>query len=406
MWELPPEQQAMIDELDGYERSGDASAARAMFDRVGGLPSSPAAVLDLLEVARLEDVGCAPSWVHDRWVARQAQRWLPRDPAGRLEPALDQTSFAVHPTDPPGPGEELTDFARRSVDDYLDNWLAHQVGVYELGGLAAFVAARSTPALTDKARSVRQWAEAPWGVYVSGHLTAGTLDVHDLRSHETIRVLHLGAQSEQPAGQCWLGRVVPTDDDPGHLFESPPLPLAETTARALADGDLTVPRVMAALRDAVHLGALPRGFASRVQTDLVSDLPGRRPPFGCQHDPLDQDHLGLRPEEVAAAARLDALGLDHEQIDAVLTLDAIREAVAAGDDGPARLTPMLVPSLLEDGPRSALLRHRAGAGQAEVWRHVRHHLPPFVRERCRAMVEASAAALRDAGRSDASAAGR
>ncbi|MFY0408297.1 hypothetical protein [Solicola sp. PLA-1-18] len=389
MHELPPEQQALVDELDGFERSGDAAGARRMFEREGGLPSSPAAILDLLEVARLEDVGCAPSWVYDRWVARQAQRWLPRDPAGRLAPALDQTAFAVPPTEAPGPGEDFGAYARRAVDGYYANWLANQIGVFELGGLGAFLAARAVPALTDRARGVRRWVEAPWGVYVAGHLTAGALEVRDLHTHTSTRVVHLGMASEVPVDQAWLGRIVAVDDDPGHLFESPPLPIDETTARTLADGDLSVPRVLAVLRDAVDLGRLPRGFAAREATDLSCEL-GRRSPFGFGEQPTADFLAETSPGDAEAVAELVPLGVGELELDAILTFDTIGRMLGTSPQAPAGLTPLLVPPIVEASPFEALRRHRTGPRHAEVWRHVHHHTPTFAKPRSRALLDACA----------------
>jgi hypothetical protein len=258
------------------EAQGDAD--RALQLHLAG-PHVPGSLREqmLREVALLADA--APAWVHARWIAKQAYRWLLLSDDPRPREALQMTGDALYAdVDPERPlGWEPRDFVDQVI---AADWVCAQLATYDLGGMEAFLAERAGPALAARAGGAAGWPLAAMSGYRLVELQADQLGVVDLLTSRPVRLLNVGAAWARDADTCVIGRLASTGTEPGLMFESRPLTVDDTTAlqvaRAAALGRTTWLNVLAEARAA---GRLEAGFSLCMPTSLVCDLPGG-PPSG------------------------------------------------------------------------------------------------------------------------------
>ena len=221
------------------------------------------------EPARLAEA--APTWVLGRWIRGQALRWMMLEQDARLataaREAIDAT-WMVEVLDPnaPFPGELLVEAA------HLDAVCQHRA-LYDHGGLADYLDVRLGAPLLARVPTIRQWPDAEMTFYTLVG-TSGRYARVASRESGTVDVRDLGFLIGMPAGALLLGRVVPIDERPGHVFDEPPIEIDPVTAEHILYGTPTVglPLWLEAIGTAVAEGRLPVGVAAYGPTGLASDL--------------------------------------------------------------------------------------------------------------------------------------
>ncbi len=154
--------------------------------------------------------------------------------------------------------------------------------MYHFGGLADFLDVKATPELLSRAGPVARWREAPLSVYRYGRLSAKSLDVTDIRTGATHRLLHLGSATGTAPEATVLGRVVPIEAAPGLMFARRPLEIDAVTAEAVVGApDDDALGWLWQLAEAVDSDRLPvgvgRGNGTPLWSDVVPDPPGPEP---------------------------------------------------------------------------------------------------------------------------------
>ena len=217
----------------------------------GPYPEAAYEAFDLIELSQLGDD--SPPWAYSRWIGRQSQRWLAAVADPRVRECAAEAFATTHEDfsvlDPPwlppfdpdsfddGEDEDEEDsleWAREVMSrEFVANWLAFQLCVYELGGMRDFLEREASDALIEASDLPYQWADAKLGVYIYGWRQGDTLSVYDLQNKQERTVLHLGASSDVPECTIVLGRLVPITQEPGLMFESRPLVIDPETARGI-----------------------------------------------------------------------------------------------------------------------------------------------------------------------------
>ena len=270
---------------DAWRTVDAGAAAEAQGDAEGALqlhlagPHVPGSLREhmLSEVALL--AGDAPAWLHARWIAKQAYRWLLLSDDARPREALQMTVDALYAD--VDPGRPLGWDPRDFVDQVIAaDWVCAQLTTYDLGGLDAFLAERAGPALTTPAAGADGWPLATMSGYRLVDVQDDQVVAVDLLTSRTVRLLNVGAAWGRDVNTCVIGRLASTGAEPGLMFESRPLTVDDTTAlqvaRAATLGRTTWLNVLAEARAA---GRLEAGFSLCLSTSLVCDLPGG-PPSG------------------------------------------------------------------------------------------------------------------------------
>lgn len=170
------------------------------------------------------------------------------------------------------------------------DWVYYQLAAYEYGGLRDFLDVRAQPGLLELVDEIGDWERAAVTSYELIATRDDVLEVRRLPDGQVVELLNLGASTDIGPGAMVVGRVVPISVCPFAMFESRPLPVDETTARAVGermsgDDDLGW---FGALAEAHQQGRLPArstwGLSTLWSTDIVpkssharpsGELPGR-----------------------------------------------------------------------------------------------------------------------------------
>jgi hypothetical protein len=299
----------------------------------------------------------APSWIHARWIVKQAYRsLLLSDDGDRIDEALHLTIGAVYAdVDPQRPlGWEGHAFVNHLISS---DWVCMELAAHELGGLAVFLAERAAPALVDRGSCVGEWAHSAVGGYRLTDIEDDVLHVVDLLTGRPLALLNLGAARCRDPETCVIGRVVPIEEEPGLMFESRPLSVDDTTAEQVAGSTLLGPMAwVGVLAEARADGRLPAGFSLCLPTSLVCDVPGG-PPAGIS-------------------------GVGGAGDAAVALCDFVLDQVAADCDMAGFVAPVLLGVLL-DPASFAVIRERCTAPpRQQAWRAIAAACYSPFRERC------------------------
>ena len=338
------------------EAEGDADGALRLHRAGPHLPGSLREQM-LSEVALL--AGDAPAWVHARWIARQAYRWLLLSEDTRPREALQMTVDALYADVDPGRpfGREPPDFVDQVI---ATDWVCAQLTTYDLGGLEAFLADRAGPGLTAPAAGADGWPLATMSGYRLVDVQDDQIVAVDLLTSRTARVLNVGAAWGRDVNTCVIGRLASSGAEPGLMFESRPLTVDDTTAlqvaRAASLGRTTWLNVLAEARAA---GRLEAGFSLALPTSLVCDLPGGPP-------------SGVAGEGDPAVALCD------------LVLDEVtEEPVAAGFMAPVLFGVLIAPEAL-----GVIREECTQASRRQAWLALAAACCSPFRERCAGLADA------------------
>ncbi|MDN5894011.1 MAG: hypothetical protein L0H93_08290 [Nocardioides sp.] len=202
-----------------------------------------------------------PPWAFARWMVQQAGSQMTRR---SVERTLQATDMAVKVQ---GRSPTSAPTSRRTwIGDH--DWVAHQLAVHDLGGLAEFVARR--PGVAGLAGDVSSWVDAPMGGYRCVDETDQEIVWTDLASGDEITTLNLGAALHLQAGRCVIGRMVTSGDV--RLFDIAPAPVGEAVAEAIAASPGDWVDVITASADASHVGLLSPGQDGALLTDLSESV--------------------------------------------------------------------------------------------------------------------------------------
>jgi hypothetical protein len=252
------------------EADGDAQRALAHYyasPRVVGVPHPH-------HLHEIVDLGSeAPGWVWSRWITGQAYRWMLVEQDQRVNDAVFQEIVVGYPdVDPDRPlGLDVGEFCTRLA---ASDWVCEELATYEYGGLLDFLDLKAGAFLERRADRIREWASTLMGGYRLDGVRRDRIELTELGSGTQLEALNIGALAEREDGSCVVGRLVPIGVAPGWMFESRPLTVPESTARAvsaLVDEESPAAWVCA-LGDARREGTLPLHFAHGHVTPLSSDL--------------------------------------------------------------------------------------------------------------------------------------
>lgn len=216
----------------------------------------------------------APRWLWSRWLTVQARRPLWTGAVTETpDPALVKTLEVAYPH---GFDEERMD--GWPVDVFLAlmnerDWIMRQLVVYEHGTLRHLVDDLAGPRLLERADQVAGWVDAPMGGYRLESDEDRQLWLTDLADGRQVDVLDLGLGHEHWPGTHFLGRIVPTQEPPGRMFEWRPMPVDAVTARRVAERpDAWLDTVA----EQARTGKLPVMFSYfDDDTSITADLPVR-----------------------------------------------------------------------------------------------------------------------------------
>lgn len=265
-----------LQDANEAESRGDAAAALAAIRRrpfapEGGPFWSPSRVYRLHQLDLLGEL--TPGWAVSRWILAQALHYLDEAQFG-LGPRSRSGRAAEIACELRGPALALPEVsdgdrgAEHPAQVSEHDWVYRQAFLFELGGLDAFLADGVSADLVSRADRIRDWALAPMGGYTFLGSSAETSLWLDKEDQAAITLPNIGSAVHLLPGSSVIGRLVPTDD--GRMFESAPLPVTGTLARAIA---LDPPRWLDLLRDS----GLVRDKVVRTDTlewtGLMSDIP-------------------------------------------------------------------------------------------------------------------------------------
>jgi hypothetical protein len=361
---MTPEHDQAVREAADAELRGDAAEALRLHRSVPYFARSTHG--DQLEVlARLGDA--APSWMISRWLTIQARRrlWTGGDESG-TRAALQFVVPLIYPDhipwEPMGCDwpEQVLPFI------YGRDWVVRQADLYELGALRELVRRHASQELLARAHDMEEWVRAPMRslrLETSGPSWPDPVVMTDLRTKDLVEVLDLGVGEQLNPGQHLLGRLVPTTAAPGLMLDWRPLPVPESTARAVAR---TPSLWLQTLHRHVVEGRLALAFSHQSETLLTSDLP-QHAWMALLGTPLEEAP-DRDPRPLVAAALRTALGLAEDG----------REAVA-------RHRHLVSELMLEVDLTDGVCGRFAGPDHRHAWRTLAQVLPPPARERCEAM---------------------
>jgi hypothetical protein len=301
------------------------------------------------QLQQLRDLGdAAPGWLVNRWLTVQARRrvWTGSDQQATNR-ALQLVVPLIYPEAIPIERIGCEHVEQVMPWIYERDWVVRQADVYDLGALRRLVDHHVSAELLERSDQIDAWCGAPMRACRVDVVADGrdTVTVTDLTSGETIEVADLGMSLELGAGDHLLGRVVPTAEPPGAMFDWRPLPVGELVADAVAADPR---RWLTTFHAQTVRGEVEPGHSHRAEPSLTSELPYRGW-LSLVGVPLD-DCPGHDPRPLVAEAVGRALDLAAEGAAAVAP-----HRHAIGD--------LLLDPLFDDTPR---------------WRHVApEHLPAW-----------------------------
>ena len=258
------------------ECQGDPVRALAEHERVAAYDGcSHRRVLQ--QLAELVDE--LPGWVWSRWAVYICGRQGSGDADDeRHHRALDRTLLAIY-----ADVCHLTRPEDKAPEQFLaeligNDWVYRQLRTYEYGGLRAFLAHTAGVRLRSRATRIDEWVNAEIGAYQVEEQPDGGVVVTDLSVGEVVAVLDIGSEMVTEPGGFLIGRLVPIDERPGLVFESPPLAVDEQSAREIAAlrpaglGDRWVDVLARARASGRVASDFARAFRDSVVTDVEPTL--------------------------------------------------------------------------------------------------------------------------------------
>jgi hypothetical protein len=267
--QMTPKYDAAVRDAADAELRGDAATALARHRSVPMFARS-AHGDRLHQLAELGDD--VPGWLVSRWLTVQVQRplWTGAD----VHAPNRAARIAVPLLYPHGiPFREIgCEFVEQVLPFIVArDWVVRQLAVFELGGLRRLADLHAAPELVARAGSIDDWCRAPMGGYrLEATTDDGVLRVADVATGEAHELVDRGLAEQVPAGACVLGRVVPTTERPGRMFEWRPLPVNERTARAVARNPQRWLMILAA---GARARRLPPAVSHVSETSMTADLP-------------------------------------------------------------------------------------------------------------------------------------
>ncbi len=298
----------------------------------------------------------APEWLRARFLTTLVRRWEGYGQPRRAGRVLQQVVPLVYPQGVPFEAIGCAHVEQVSAWIFGRDWVVRQADAYELGGLQDLVHLPTASGAVATAPRIAQWAQAPMGGYRIVGADGAELVVADAATGEEFALLDLGLAHHHEVGTHVLGRVVPTSDAPGLLFDWRPLPVDEETAVAVARDPQRWLKILGAR---AHWGKLPEAFSHLSDTSLTADLP--RHAWGALvGHPVD--------------------GLEH--IPRTLAADALTAALTLDADAVHRKRHLVAELLLDEAvdertvARFAAPRHRVG------WERLAAAVPSYARRWC------------------------
>ena len=209
-----------------------------------------------------------------RWAAYQCTRSEdPQHRSGRLQRvALDyvvRMFYADRLEQAYAAGEDPVQLLASVVGE---SWLFHQLCTHDLGGLQLFMTELASGRLASQHGFVQSWTGTPMGGYRLNGLGDGSLVVRDLGSNRNLTLLNLGAAVQCDEGAWLIGRVVPTGTRPALMFDTRPVAVDETTARAVAQTPTPRGWVLAVVQ-VLDEGRLDRDRFESEDLEIATDVP-------------------------------------------------------------------------------------------------------------------------------------
>ena len=234
-----------------------------------------------------------------------------------------------------------------------ESWLFHQLCTHDLCGLQVFMSELATGRLASENGFVQSWTGAPMGGYRLKRPLDGSLVVHDLGSDRDLTLLNLGACVLADEDGWLIGRVVPTGTTPALMFDTRPVAVDETTARAVAQ-DPTPRGWVTAVVEALDEGRLDRARFESEDLEIATDVPS-----------LALVKMGTPPAALASTLTQLARGRDEIGRSAYRILCRVAE----GRFGPDHLAPYVAAAVL-NAHAYAELRARPSTGAAvDAWKY-------------------------------------
>ncbi|WP_157551098.1 hypothetical protein [Nocardioides jensenii] len=255
---------AAIDAANEREAAGDAAGAiDIMVDTPCGPDGefmwAPWRLDRLIQLHLFASV--LPPWVYARWTVQQSGSQMTRSSLERTVRAVDLTVEAR------GESPRSTPMSLRTRIGDRD-WIAHQLAVHDLGGLAEFLGRR--PAVAERAGDLSSWSDAPMGGYRLAFETEHELRWTDLSSGSEVTTINLGAASSRMYDGHVIGRIVTCEGV--RLFSTPPGGVREEVAEEVAARPEEWLEVIKRSGDAWTIGLLTPGQNAPIVTDMAEEV--------------------------------------------------------------------------------------------------------------------------------------
>ncbi|KQY56690.1 hypothetical protein [Nocardioides sp. Root140] len=242
------------------EAAGDADAAiRVIADHPTDPSSEP--LWSPWRVDRLGQIAVfrrwLPPWVFGRWIVRQSANQMTRTSIERTVRAVEMTVESR--------GESPADLSISRITRIGDrDWIAMQLAVHDLGGLAEFLA--SGPAVANLAGDVLSWVGTPMRGYRLVGETDHELVWRELAADVEVTTINLGTSASVSADGFVIGRIV--ESDGLRLFDTAPCPVTESLARAVSSSPRHWLDAIKDSEDPEMVGALAAGQDAPLLTDV------------------------------------------------------------------------------------------------------------------------------------------
>lgn len=343
-----------VEEASAAELRGDWSTA---FERHRSVPmfaeSHHGSMLSTL--AGLGEA--APRWLVTRFLTAMAHRHELYGQPQRSGRVLERVVPVLYPHGVPVEALDCTWLEQVGPVVFGCDWVVRQADVYDLGGLADLVAMPEAAGALALGEHVDEWMQAPMGGYRLVAADGEVLTIADAVDGEERELLDLGVTCLHPPGTHLLGRVVPTDTGPGHLFDSQPLAVDARIAREVAARPGQWLDVLAVR---TRSRALPPAFSHLPDRSLTADL----------------------PQHAWAALLGHPIGELLPRPPSTMVAEALKTALTLPSDEVGAKRHLVSELLLDELVSARLLDRFALPVYAAAWRGLAQTLPDPARRRC------------------------
>ncbi|MBD8870585.1 hypothetical protein [Nocardioides donggukensis] len=313
----------------------------------------------------------APGWVWSRWVLEQACRDVSDAAHERQAWAVDGTVRAAY-GEWLRPGDGGIDPLALLLEILARDWVYRQLFLYDGGGLRHFLDTGARAPLLARSDRIDGWSGAPMGGYRLLGESATRVVFRDLETREDVEVPNIGTASELCPGEHSIGRLVPISTESGLMFESAPMPVPGSVARAVAAAP---DHWLDSIGVACRADQLPSGFSRRLHHPLVTDVP------------MLAWRFAAYPSTEEAVAAIAGTGAQRIVDDAVrlcrLALLRLEELHRGGDAA----WPLLGAALLEPGVVRAVRGELVAPEYAAAWARLADLLVEPARGTCLRLAE-------------------